>query len=91
MYEYVDNDVSADSGKPTPEYQRLLADIESGVVYSVIVWHQDRLHRQPIELEELTPREVGQPRDQLPDGVLLARGEAPGRTQTGSPVPVATA
>jgi len=50
--EYVDNDVSAYSGRPRPEYQRLLADIEAGVVDAVIVWHQDRLHRQPIELEE---------------------------------------
>ena len=28
--EYVDNDISATKGKPRPEYERLLADIESG-------------------------------------------------------------
>nr|WP_245994684.1 recombinase family protein [Nocardioides immobilis] len=50
--EYVDNDVSAYSGKPRPEYQRLLADIDAGAIDAVVVWHQDRLHRQPIELEE---------------------------------------
>lgn len=49
--EYIDNDVSAYSGKPRPEYQ-LLADIEAGAVDAVILWHQDRLHRQPIELEQ---------------------------------------
>ncbi|WP_296607452.1 recombinase family protein [Nocardioides sp.] len=49
--EYIDNDVSAYSGKPRPEYQRLLSDIEAGAVDALLVWHQDRLHRRPIELE----------------------------------------
>ena len=48
---YVDDDISAYSGKARPEYQRLLADIEAGTIDSVIVWHVDRLHRQPKELE----------------------------------------
>lgn len=48
---YVDNDISAYSGKRRPEYLRLLADIESGAIDSVLVWHTDRLHRSPRELE----------------------------------------
>jgi DNA invertase Pin-like site-specific DNA recombinase len=48
---YVDNDVSAYSGKPRVEYRRLLRDIEAGEIDAVVVWHLDRLHRQPKELE----------------------------------------
>jgi site-specific DNA recombinase len=48
---YVDNDVSAFSGKVRHEYQRLLHDIEDGSIEAVVVWHLDRLHRQPKELE----------------------------------------
>jgi DNA protecting protein DprA len=44
--EYVDNNVSAWSGVPRPEYERLLADIESGYIDGVIVYHYDRLNRQ---------------------------------------------
>lgn len=49
--EYIDNDVSAYSGRKRPEYERLLSDIADGLVDGVLVWHQDRLHRRPIELE----------------------------------------
>ncbi len=48
---YVDNDVSAYSGKRRPEYDRMLADISVKDIDAVVVWHQDRLHRQPRELE----------------------------------------
>ncbi|MCF7548524.1 recombinase family protein [Pseudonocardia sp. WMMC193] len=48
---YVDNDTSAYSGKTRPEYERLIADIESGYVTAVLAWHADRLHRSPVELE----------------------------------------
>lgn len=50
--EYVDDDISAYSGKTRPAYERMLRDIESGLRDAVIVWHMDRLHRQPIELEQ---------------------------------------
>ena len=50
--EYVDNDVSAFSGKPRREYARMLADLESGARDAVIVYNLDRLHRRPAELEE---------------------------------------
>ncbi|WP_221633870.1 recombinase family protein [Nocardioides luti] len=50
--EYLDNDVSAYSGRRRPEYERLLGDIGDGFIDGVLVWHQDRLHRRPIELEQ---------------------------------------
>jgi DNA invertase Pin-like site-specific DNA recombinase len=49
---YVDNDLSAYSGKPRPAYRRMLADLEAGRVDAVLAWHTDRLHRSPRELEE---------------------------------------
>lgn len=49
---YRDNDLSAYSGKPRPDYRRLLDDIRSGAVDVVVTWHTDRLHRSPVELEE---------------------------------------
>lgn len=50
--EYVDNDRSAHSGTPRPEYDRLLADVADGLIDAVVVWDLDRLHRRPKELEE---------------------------------------
>lgn len=50
--EYIDNDVSAFRGARRPEYERMLADLGSGRVDGVIVWHIDRLTRRPIELEQ---------------------------------------
>lgn len=50
--EYVDNDFSAYSGKSRPAYERLLQDITSGIRDAVIVYNMDRLHRQPMQLEE---------------------------------------
>jgi site-specific DNA recombinase len=49
---YVDNDVSAWSGKVRPQYRKMLEDIRTGIVEAVVVWHQDRLVRHPKELEE---------------------------------------
>lgn len=49
---YVDNDVSAYSGKVRPQYRQMLHDIRDGVIDGLIVWHLDRLHRRPKELEE---------------------------------------
>jgi site-specific DNA recombinase len=50
--EYVDNDVSAYSGKTRPAYRRMLADLAAGERDAVIVYNLDRLHRQPAELED---------------------------------------
>jgi len=49
---YVDDDVSAYSGRARPAYRRMLDDLRDGFLDAVVVWHLDRLHRQPKELEE---------------------------------------
>jgi site-specific DNA recombinase len=53
---YIDNSVGASRRSKSkgnrPEYRRLLADIEAGYVKTVIIWMEDRLHRQVIELAE---------------------------------------
>lgn len=49
---YVDNGRSAFSGKPRPEYDRMMADVADGYRDAIMVWKHDRLHRQPKELEE---------------------------------------
>lgn len=48
---YEDNDVSAYSGRPRPQYQAMLADLEAGVIDAVVVWDLDRLTRRPLEIE----------------------------------------
>lgn len=52
--EYVDNDISAYSGKRRPDYERMMEDLRAGRVDAVIAYHQDRLTRRPIELEQFT-------------------------------------
>ena len=51
---YIDNDVSAakTSKKVRKEYLRLLDDIEAGKLDAVVLWMEDRLQRQVIELAE---------------------------------------
>lgn len=48
---FEDNDLSAYSGKPRPDYIRMLEGLEAGGGECVIAWHTDRLHRSPAELE----------------------------------------
>ncbi len=52
--QYIDNDVSAakTSKKVRENYLRLLADIEAGKLDAVVLWMEDRLQRQVIELAE---------------------------------------
>jgi site-specific DNA recombinase len=52
--EYIDNDVSAakNSKKVRKNYLRLLVDIEAGRLDAVVIWMEDRLQRQVIELAE---------------------------------------
>src|SRR5215467_3823613 len=38
---YVDNDVSAYSGKPRPAWQQLMGDVTAGLVTAVVCWHVD--------------------------------------------------
>jgi site-specific DNA recombinase len=52
--EYVDNDVSASrySRKIRDEYRRMLNDIDARKLDAVIVWMEDRLQRQVLEVAE---------------------------------------
>ncbi|MEV0526068.1 recombinase family protein [Streptomyces sp. NPDC050439] len=49
---YPDNDLSAYSGKPRPQYRLMLEALKQGAFGTVLAWHTDRLHRSPSELEE---------------------------------------
>jgi site-specific DNA recombinase len=48
---FADNDISAYSGKPRPEYESLLAALRAQEFDAVAVWHQDRLLRRNTDLE----------------------------------------
>jgi DNA invertase Pin-like site-specific DNA recombinase len=50
---YVDNDISASSGKPRPQYRAMIEAIKAGEVEAIIAWHPDRLYRKLRDLEEL--------------------------------------
>jgi DNA invertase Pin-like site-specific DNA recombinase len=44
---YVDDDLSAYSGRVRPEFERLLAEAEAGYLQAIVAWHPDRLSRNP--------------------------------------------
>lgn len=46
---YVDNDISASSGKIRPQYRAMLSAIKAGEIQAVIAWH-------PVRLDHLTPK-----------------------------------
>lgn len=48
---YADNDITASGRKIRPAYRRMLADLAEQPA-TVVIWHTDRLHRHPAELEE---------------------------------------
>lgn len=48
---FIDDDVSAYSGKARPAYLAMLDALETGEFGAVLCWHTDRLHRSPVELE----------------------------------------
>lgn len=50
---FVDNDVSASSTRPRPEYVKLLAAVERGEAEVLVAWHVDRLTRKLTDLENL--------------------------------------
>lgn len=54
--EYSDNDTSASSGKPRPDYSRMLADAAQRRFDVVVAWHPDRLARRLLDLEDLIVR-----------------------------------
>src|SRR5690242_12816088 len=49
---FVDDDVSAYSGRRRPGYEALLDAMRSGAINAVAVWAPDRLHRSPRDLED---------------------------------------
>lgn len=57
---YQDNDISATSGKPRPEFKRLLTDLAAGRHDVLVCWHTDRLYRRLRDLVDLV--EVAQRR-----------------------------
>lgn len=44
--------MSAYTGKPRPEWQRPIADVQAGIISGIACWHVDRLTRTPRELED---------------------------------------
>ena len=50
---YTDDDLTAYTGKPRPEYDRMLWDIMAGRLRAIVAWDPDRLYRRMIELEAL--------------------------------------
>ncbi len=50
---YSDNDVSASSRKPRPEWTRMLRDLEAGRHDVLVCWHTDRLYRRVRDLVDL--------------------------------------
>lgn len=51
--EYVDRDLSAYRAKRRPEWERLLVDLDAGVVDALVVYHPDRAYRRGDALEAL--------------------------------------
>jgi DNA invertase Pin-like site-specific DNA recombinase len=49
---YVDNDISAFSGRARPAYDQLVADLKNGRIDVVVAWAPERLHRSLRELED---------------------------------------
>ena len=49
---YADNDISAYRRRRRPGYEALLAAVKQGQVDGLVVWHNDRIHRQQRELED---------------------------------------
>lgn len=49
---FVDNDISAYSGKPRPGYLAMLEALKEGRINAIVAWHADRLHRLLSELED---------------------------------------
>jgi DNA invertase Pin-like site-specific DNA recombinase len=52
---YVDDDRSASNGKGRPAWDRVLADMQAGLIDAVVVWNQDRGWRKMADLEDLRP------------------------------------
>lgn len=51
--EYVDRSTSAYRAKRRPEWQRLLADLDAGLIDGLVAYHPDRTYRVLADLEQL--------------------------------------
>lgn len=51
--EFVDNDVSATSGRRRPAYEAMLQAVRDGELDAIVCWHPDRLYRVLPDLTEL--------------------------------------
>jgi DNA invertase Pin-like site-specific DNA recombinase len=49
----VDDDLTAYTGAPRPEYERLLRDVVAGHIKAIVAWDPDRLYRRMTDLEGL--------------------------------------
>jgi DNA invertase Pin-like site-specific DNA recombinase len=78
VHVYVDNDVSAYSRRPRPQWQQMLADIHAGRIDAIVCWHVDRLTRSPRELEDVIDLH-----DSLRVELATATGEIDLSTPTG--------
>lgn len=59
VQEFRDNDISAYSGKPRPDFNRMLRMVEQGEVDVIVAKHMDRLLRRLRELEDTLDRCAG--------------------------------
>jgi site-specific DNA recombinase len=50
---FLDNDVSAYSGRRRPQFDRMVEGIKAGRFDAIVVWHPDRLTRSTKELESI--------------------------------------
>jgi site-specific DNA recombinase len=50
---FIDNDVSATSGKPRPQYVAMMSALAAGRLDALVCWDVDRLTRTPRELEDV--------------------------------------
>lgn len=54
--EFVDNDVSATSRKPRPQFDRMMACVDAGDFDVIVARHMDRLLRRLAEFESVLER-----------------------------------
>lgn len=50
---YQDNDITASGKKKRPAWERLLQDLESGIVEAVVAYSSSRMYRRPADLQRL--------------------------------------
>jgi len=56
---FIDNDVSAFSRKPRPQFERMMQAIEDKDIQAVVAWATDRLYRRTTDLDRLVDALTG--------------------------------